>query len=140
MLVSVLVNWLVGRRLTAVRHPKLLLAVGIAFNIAIIGTFKYLGFFAEILNDLGLRVGAPNIALPIGISFYTFQSISYLVDVYRHESPAQRRYRDLLLYISMFPQLIAGPIVRYGTIAENINNRRVQVSDMAEGMFRFAIG
>ena len=140
MLVSVLVNWLVGRRLTAVRHPKLLLAVGIAFNIAIIGTFKYLGFFAEILNDLGLRVGAPNIALPIGISFYTFQSISYLVDVYRRESPAQRRYRDLLLYISMFPQLIAGPIVRYGTIAENINNRRVQASDMAEGMFRFAIG
>lgn len=140
MLASVLVNWMIGRRLTVVRHPKLLLAVGVAFNIAIIGTFKYLGFFAEILNDLGLRVGSPNIALPIGISFYTFQSISYLVDVYRHESPAQRRYRDLLLYISMFPQLIAGPIVRYGTIAENINHRRVQASDMAEGMFRFAIG
>ena len=140
MLISVMVNWIVGRGLAKERHRKLCLVIGVAFNIAVIGTFKYLGFFAEILNNIGLRVGSPEIALPIGISFYTFQSISYLVDVYRRESPAQKRYRDLLLYISMFPQLIAGPIVRYGTIAANIHNRHVEASDFADGMFRFAIG
>ena len=82
----------------------------------------------------------PEIALPIGISFYTFQSISYLVDVYRRESRAQKRFWDLLLYISMFPQLIAGPIVRYGTIAREINHRKVSWADVADGSFRFLVG
>ena len=140
MLISVLVNYNFGRLLEKVNRRKLILAFGVAFNIFVIGTFKYLGFFAQILNDIGLRVGTPDLALPIGISFYTFQSISYLVDVYRRESPAQRRYRDLLLYISMFPQLIAGPIVRYGTVAERISRREVNLSDIADGIFRFAVG
>ena len=141
MLISVLFNYLAGMGIErSEKHRKAALVAGVAINIVIIGIFKYLGFFAEILNSVGLRVGSTQIALPIGISFYTFQSISYLVDVYRRESPAQKHYIDLLLYISMFPQLIAGPIVRYNTVAEAINNRRVNINDIAEGCFRFVIG
>jgi len=109
-------------------------------NLLVLGTFKYLGFFAAQLQSLGIQVDAPKIALPIGISFYTFQSISYLIDVYRRESPMQKRFLDLLLYISMFPQLIAGPIVRYGTVAHEIGNRHVSVSDFSEGAYRFLRG
>jgi len=134
-------NWLFGRGLDrAGKGRGLLLALGLAANLAILGTFKYLGFFADLLGRFGLEVHVPELALPIGISFYTFQSISYLVDVYRKESEAQKRFGDLLLYIAMFPQLIAGPIVRYGTIAREINKRQVSWQDMADGSFRFIIG
>ena len=134
-------NWLFGRGLDrAGKGRGLLLALGLAANLAILGTFKYLGFFADLLGRFGLEVHVPELALPIGISFYTFQSISYLVDVYRKESRAQKRFGDLLLYIAMFPQLIAGPIVRYGTIAREINKRQVSWQDMADGSFRFIIG
>ena len=134
-------NWLFGRGLDrAGKGRGLLLALGLAANLAILGTFKYLGFFADLLGRFGLEVHVPELALPIGISFYTFQSISYLVDVYRKESKAQKRFGDLLLYIAMFPQLIAGPIVRYGTIAREINKRQVSWQDMADGSFRFIIG
>ena len=141
MLFCVLVNYLVGLGIAnSENHRKLVLTIGLILNIAIIGTFKYLGFLADCLNDLGLAVVRPNIALPIGISFYTFQSISYLIDVYRRESPVQRRFIDLLLYISMFPQLIAGPIVRYGTVAEELHHRHVNAADFADGIYRFLIG
>lgn len=142
MLVSVMINFFVGLRIDRSDGGKrqAALVVGLAANIAIIATFKYLGFFAGILTDFGLKVSVPEIALPIGISFYTFQSISYLVDVYRHESPVQRRFSDLLLYISMFPQLIAGPIVRYGTVAAEIHERRVTANDLSEGVYRFLLG
>lgn len=134
-------NWLFGRGLDrAGKGRGLLLALGLAANLAILGTFKYLGFFADLLGRFGLEVHVLELALPIGISFYTFQSISYLVDVYRKESKAQKRFGDLLLYIAMFPQLIAGPIVRYGTIAREINQRQVSWQDMADGSFRFIIG
>ena len=141
MLGSVLVNYLCGmaiHRSTARRKGAL--AVGVGLNLIILGTFKYLGFFARQLIGLGMEVEAPEIALPIGISFYTFQSISYLVDVYRKDSPVQRTFKGLLLYISMFPQLIAGPIVRYGTVADEINARHVSRDDIAEGVYRFLIG
>ena len=116
------------------------LIMGLVCNLLILGTFKYLGFFVQTLVSIGINVSAPTIALPIGISFYTFQSISYLIDVYRNESPVQKRFRDLLLYISMFPQLIAGPIVRYGTIAHEIHNRQVTANDLADGIYRFLRG
>lgn len=116
------------------------LVSGLIGNLLILGIFKYAGFFAQVLNDMGLPVGIPQISLPIGISFYTFQSISYLVDVYRRESPVQYKFKDLLLYISMFPQLVAGPIVRYGTVAEEIHNRSVCIKDFSDGAFRFLIG
>ena len=142
MLFSVLLNYLSGLTIgkTQGTSRRWALALGLVCNLLILGTFKYLGFFVETLSSIGISVSAPTIALPIGISFYTFQSISYLIDVYRNESPVQKRFRDLLLYISMFPQLIAGPIVRYGTIAHEINNRHATANDLADGVYRFLRG
>lgn len=141
MLGCVVINYLAGRVIDAsTLHRKKALVAGVTCNILILCTFKYLGFFAAQLLGLGIPVEVPNIALPIGISFYIFQSISYLVDVYRGEAHAQRRFSDLLLYVSMFPQLIAGPIVRYNTIAQEINNRQVTTEDISDGIYRFTIG
>ena len=140
MLFSVLVNYIAGRIIDrSVQRRRMALVIGLACNILILGIFKYLGFLASILSGIGISVAVPALALPIGISFYTFQSITYLVDVYRRESPAQRRFIDLLLYISMFPQLIAGPIVRYDTIADEISNRHASASDIADGVFPLQI-
>lgn len=143
MIASVAINFICGLGISGPRknvYRKIWLIIGVAADLAILGSFKYLGFFAGTLADLGLPVDVPQIALPIGISFYIFQSISYLVDVYRKDSPAQRNILDLLLYIAMFPQLIAGPIVRYGSVAKEINNRRVSHADFSEGSYRFFIG
>jgi len=142
MLLCVLLNYLAGRGIGALegKARRWALIGGLAANLLILGTFKYLGFFVETLAGVGITVQAPTIALPIGISFYTFQSISYLVDVYRRQSPMQRRFVNLLLYISMFPQLIAGPIVRYGTVAHEISDRKVSSADLSEGIYRFLIG
>lgn len=142
MVFSVFLNYLSGLGIDRYegKSRKLALALGLIVNLAVLGTFKYADFLAQTLCGLGLNVPMPNIALPIGISFYTFQSISYLVDVYRKQSPAQRHFGNLLLYISMFPQLVAGPIVRYDTVAREINNRSTSAEDVAEGLFRFLIG
>lgn len=143
MLISVVLNYISGRFIGSSKNDKIRkiwLIIGVALDLGILGTFKYLGFFAQSLQTIGLPVPDPKIALPIGISFYIFQSISYLVDVYRKESPMQRNLFDLMLYIAMFPQLIAGPIVRYGTVAEEINKRQASISDISEGAYRFFIG
>ena len=142
MLFSVFLNYLSGLVINKTEGGarKASLIAGLAANLLILGTFKYLNFFVDQLAAIGISVNAPTIALPIGISFYTFQSISYLIDVYRGEAPVQRRYGGLLLYISMFPQLIAGPIVRYNTIANEIHDRHVTANDFAEGAYRFLIG
>ena len=141
MIFSVFLNYLAGMVIDKQdKRRKTALVLGLIANIGVIVIFKYLGFFAQTLNDIGIPVSIPKIALPIGISFYTFQSISYLIDVYRKESPAQHNYFNLLLYISMFPQLIAGPIVRYSTVASEIKKRKVSSADIAEGMFRFLCG
>ena len=141
MLFCVFINYFVGLGIaSAKKYRKMVLLIGLVANICILGAFKYLGFLAQCLCDIGIAVAKPTIALPIGISFYTFQSISYLVDVYRRESPVQRRFASLLLYISMFPQLIAGPIVRYGTVAEELHHRHVGVADFADGLYRFLMG
>ena len=143
MLFSVIVNYIFGlliNKFESGKGSKISLIIGVAINLGILGSFKYLGFFAGILQNIGLPVDSPEIALPIGISFYIFQSISYLVDVYRRESPVQKNIFDLLLYIAMFPQLIAGPIVRYGTVADEINNRSVSMQDVSDGVYRFIIG
>lgn len=141
MLGSVLVNFLAGRLIdSSVNSRRTALSIGVAANILILAVFKYAGFIAQSLSNIGIPVGVPDIALPIGVSFYTFQSISYLVDVYRREAPAQRSYADLLLYISMFPQLIAGPIVRYDIVALQITDRHATRLDIVEGIYRFFIG
>lgn len=142
MMGCVVVNYLVGRIIDRSQGGgrKASLTIGVILNIAILGTFKYANFFVDVLTSIGVPVASPKIALPIGISFYTFQSISYLIDVYSKESPVQRRFGNLLLYISMFPQLIAGPIVRYGTVAREITDRKISSDDFAYGIYRFLIG
>ena len=141
MIGLVAVNYAAGRVIAnASQHRKQALISGIVCNLLTLGVFKYAGFFAQTLNTIGIPVPVPAIRLPIGISFYIFQSISYLVDVYKKDAKPQQNFYNLLLYISMFPQLIAGPIVRYNTIAEEIGKRSATIKDISEGIFRFLIG
>lgn len=143
MLLAVVINFIAGIFIgnsTNDSMRKAWLIIGVAADLLILGSFKYLGFFASSLVSIGVPVPVPQVALPIGISFYIFQSITYLVDVYRKESAYQKNFFDLLLYIAMFPQLIAGPIVRYGTVAEEIHHRTVSAADVSEGSYRFFIG
>ena len=141
MLFSVAVNYAAGLLITRKgKRSKAALAAGVTFNIALIFVFKYAGFLVSSVNSLGFSIPMPDIVTPVGISFYTFQSISYLADVYRGDVEPQKDPFLILLYISMFPQLIAGPIVRYGTIAEDIIFRNLTLSDVSEGSFKFFIG
>ena len=142
MLTSVVVNYFVGLFIdrNEEKRRKTALALGVTFNLGVLAIFKYLSFLCAELFSLGIPIPVPKIALPIGISFYTFQSLSYLIDVYRKTTPVQHSFKNLLLYISMFPQLIAGPIVRYGTVANEITDRHVDAHDLAEGMMRFLRG
>ncbi|MBQ6540197.1 MAG: MBOAT family protein [Oscillospiraceae bacterium] len=140
MLLSALYNYLFALLLSK-RRSKCVLASAIAVNIGILCVFKYTGFLVSNLNNaLGLAFHVPEIALPIGISFFTFQALSYVIDVYRGEVAVQRNYFKVLLYISLFPQLIAGPIVRYRDIEREIDNRTVTLGDAAVGMRRFIAG
>jgi alginate O-acetyltransferase complex protein AlgI len=110
-------------------------------NLGILGIFKYTDFVLSNLNNLfGFNFPLPEIVLPIGISFFTFQGISYVIDVYRGQGQAQKNPLDVGLYIAFFPQLIAGPIVRYNTIAKEIKERRENVDDFADGISIFIMG
>ena len=124
--------------------PKLRLAlcwVTAAICIAILFIFKYAGFTLSVTYSIfGIEAAIPSIALPIGISFYTFQLISYVIDVYRGEVEAQKRYWLLLLYASLFHQCIAGPIVRYADVNDDINNRVVTLDEVSRGISRFSVG
>lgn len=147
MMLSIIVNWAAGIVISAFeKHgnktgEKAALAVAIFFNLLIIFIFKYLGFTVSNINSLfSAGISVPDIALPIGISFFTFQAISYVVDVYRGKAGVQKNILYVGLYISFFPQLIAGPIVRYETIADQINNRRETWDDFCGGVSRFIVG
>ena len=110
-------------------------------NLGILGFFKYTDFLIENINALtGAGIELLQIALPIGVSFYTFQTMSYTIDVYRGVIPASRNILDFATYVTLFPQLIAGPIVQYKTIAEELSNRKTTVDEFAEGAWRFVIG
>lgn len=162
MLVSVILNWMVGlllsrtgpasgnaalkegseRSIAAPGLRRLILVIGVAADLTILGCFKYAGFFAQTINDL-LRsdiLPVPHITLPIGISFFTFQAISYIVDVYRGDTKASRSFVNVALYISFFPQLIAGPIVKYKDINRQIESRHVNWVGVADGFRRFVYG
>ncbi|MGI6106687.1 MAG: MBOAT family O-acyltransferase [Lachnospiraceae bacterium] len=109
--------------------------------LGLLGIFKYTGFLFRTFDTLtGLTDFVPEIALPIGISFYTFQLLSYVIDVYRGDVAAQPKYWKVLLYCSLFHQCIAGPIVRYSTVAEEIDSRRMTLKDFSSGIRRFAVG
>ena len=123
------------------RRGKLFLTLSVVSGLLLLGYFKYANFFLDAFGRLtGLAVPTLQIALPIGISFYTFQILSYAVDVYRGDTAAQRNPIDLALYIAMFPQLIAGPIVRYTDIAAQLRDRCTALDDAAIGARRFVLG
>ena len=120
---------------------KLLLAVDIAVNLGVLGFFKYLNFVIDNLNLLfNSSMGRLSVVMPIGISFFTFQAMSYVIDTYRGVTKVQKSYPKLLLYISFFPQLIAGPIVRYQDIEIQLENHSWSANQINEGVFRFGLG
>ena len=148
MLASVLGNFVAGLfidRFRPTRAGRAALGLGVGLNLVLLGFFKYAGFLVDNLNQVLALVGLPGVVLgpvhlPIGISFFTFQAISYLMDLHRGTVRAQRNLLDLGLYIALFPQLIAGPIVRYRDVAREIEQRTVSLDDFASGVQRFIIG
>ena len=133
-------NWAFGR-LLGKRPERKFLALAVTFNLLCLGVFKYTGFVLENVYALAhIERAAPQIALPIGISFYTFQAMSYVIDVYRGQVGVQRSFAKFLLYVSLFPQLIAGPIVRYSDVEKEIEARKSTPKGCFYGMTRFCIG
>ncbi|MCR5073102.1 MAG: MBOAT family protein [Clostridiales bacterium] len=141
MIASILMNWLAGMLVNFYRGrrriPGMIVAFSVVFNLGILFIFKYLNFFNRILRE---PFSIPAIALPIGISFFTFQALSYVIDVYRGKGEVQKNPLYVGLYISFFPQLIAGPIVRYETIAQEILSRKETLDDFLDGFGRFTVG
>ena len=123
------------------KASKVFLTLSILVSLGLLGYFKYADFFLSSVNAVtGLSLPLLKLSLPIGISFYTFQVLSYVIDVYRGETAAQRNFIDLAAYVSLFPQLIAGPIVRYSDVAAELKSRTHSVSAAAEGVRRFTVG
>lgn len=146
MMASIVINWSIGKIIakTCVGGGirKVVLTVGVVCNLGILGYYKYAGFFVTILNGVCRRkiLSVPEIALPIGISFFTFQAISYIVDVYRKEVEPSSTIVHTALYISFFPQLIAGPIVKYKDISKQIEERNITWINVSDGFKRFIYG
>lgn len=147
LLGSVGANYLFARKIEtesesgSEQRSKVFLILAIIFNVALLGVFKYADFLIININSIfGASLPLPNIPLPLGISFYTFQIMSYVIDVYRKDVPAQKAYWKLLLYISSFHQLVAGPIVRYKDVADEIEDRAVNLDEITAGMNRFLVG
>ena len=144
LLFSAYLNWMMALKIAQHKEtPKARLFAGIAISVDILllVIFKYTGFLVENINGL-LHIGIPipNIVMPIGISFFTFQAISYIMDCYWETVPAQKHFYKFLLYLSLFPQLVAGPIVRYSVIEQEIDKRTAIASDISEGAMRAIIG
>ncbi len=143
MLLSILQGYIFGIQIgkSEGRRAKIYLAVSAAVSLGLLGYCKYADFFIKNFNAVtGLSVPLLHVTLPIGISFYTFQILSYLVDVYRGDVPAQHSFINLAAYVAMFPQLVAGPIVRYAGISAQLNHRTHTVSECASGIRRFILG
>lgn len=123
------------------KKAKAFLILALVYNLGALLVFKYTGFFIENVNGLfGLNIGIPKIVLPIGISFYTFKITSYIIDCYWEKVDVQTSFSKLFLYISLFPQLMAGPIVRYTTIGDELTERKSTLADISKGATRFIIG
>lgn len=142
MLASVILNWGLGLLLENSRYKKSILVIDVIVNLVILGYFKYANLLIDTINRIvRFELIEPcSIALPIGISFFTFQAMSYIIDLYRGEYKAQKNVLNLALYISFFPQLIAGPIVKYKDVNEQIDSRRITLEKTAEGIRRFIYG
>lgn len=145
MIGTIIFNWIFGILVDKFRNNKIIVklvfVLMILVNLGILGWFKYAGFTVLQINRfLHTAINVPVVALPIGISFFTFQAMSYVIDVYRERGKVQYNPFYVGLYVSLFPQLIAGPIVRYETIADQIENRKENFSDFSAGVTRFCIG
>lgn len=145
MVFAIILNWLFGLWIARLKERKKsakgVVALAVTFNLGLLSAYKYLAFILTSLNQaFSLQLPVPEISLPIGISFFTFQAISYVVDVYRGDGTVQKNLMNVCLYISFFPQLIAGPIVRYQTVADEIINRKETLDDFSAGAHRFMVG
>ncbi len=147
MMGSVVFNWISGLLIDKKRENKklrkILLFAACAGNVLLLCAFKYTNFIVDniyMITDWEKLLEVPKIPLPIGISFFTFQAMSYIIDVYRDDAKVQKNLLDLGLYVAFFPQLVAGPIVRYNSIADQIRNRKTTFQMFSEGCCRFTIG
>ena len=145
MIFSILVNYVFGLLMDKHRENKkrlkLLLVISVIIDLGLLSVFKYTDFIITNINSVfGAGFDLLNIALPIGISFYTFQAMSYTIDVYRDDVRVQRNLIDFGMYITMFPQLIAGPIVRYSDVQDQLAERNVTTAGFSEGIMRFVVG
>jgi alginate O-acetyltransferase complex protein AlgI len=150
MLASIAFNYWVAIAVDRARgrsqaHARRWVAFAVAANLVVLGVFKYANFFADNVNTLFLALGiqpvvVPRVLLPIGISFFSFHAISYVVDVYRRDATAQKSPVHAALYLLLFPQLIAGPIIRYRDLADQLARRTVSIDDFAYGVRRFVVG
>jgi len=134
--IGILINRYRGRYIS-----KWYLLLSVVVNLSLLMTFKYADFFTSNFNYFfGTEIPLPGITLPIGISFYTFQTLSYSIDIYRNEVPVQRSFLNYMVYVSMFPQLVAGPIVRYSEVVDAINERQSDWESIRAGINRFCLG
>ncbi|MBQ4088424.1 MAG: MBOAT family protein [Clostridia bacterium] len=139
LIACALVNYLTSLLIDKNRRVALILAL--VLNLSMLCTYKYTNFIIENINGIfGAAIPAVNIRMPLGISFFTFQAMSYTIDVYRGECAPQRNFAKLLLYIALFPQLIAGPIVKYHEIETELTERRADMTDTVQGARRFIVG
>ncbi len=135
------VHGILVEKYRSTKYRRWPLVSSIVLNLGLLVAFKYSGFITQNINLLlGTTFVEPEFSLPIGISFYTFQTISYVVDVYRKEVPAQRNFMNFMMFVSLYHQLVAGPIVRYQHIANEIETRVLKIHDISAGIFRFCIG
>ena len=144
LLFSAAFNWFIGLLIRLFRDTtkaKIAVGAGVAVDLLLLIVFKYTGFLLENVNALfHSSIPIPSIALPIGISFFTFQAVSYILDCYWETVDVQLSFKKFLLYLSLFPQLIAGPIVRYSVVEQEIDNRSTTLTDLSEGMMRAILG
>ncbi len=144
LIFSSLVDYTVGQVIHkhfGTRKAKIALLCSLVVNLGLLGVFKYSGFFIDNVNMLfGTDIPFKGFALPLGISFYTFQTMSYSIDMYRGNAKVQNSLLKFMVYVSMFPQLVAGPIVRYVDIQNQMDNRNITVKDFEEGVMRFTQG
>ena len=145
MLFSITLNYVSGLIISGInknkKKRKKVLLISCGINILLLAFFKYTPFLVECFNSISpLKIPVLHLALPVGISFYTFQAMSYIIDVYRKDVPAQKNFIDFGTYVALFPQLIAGPIVRYRTIANQLKKRTESIDKFIEGFNRFVVG
>ena len=143
LIIVTLLNYICGLIINKFDNQKIkktIMITCVVLNLALLGYFKYTNFIIDNLNNLGLNLNVLNIALPLGISFYIFQTMSYTIDLYRNKVTVEKNFLNFLTYVSMFPQLVAGPIVRYEEVTKELKSRKIDFHSFTEGLFIFLTG